>query len=88
MKIILPILGILSGPLCYGQLAVKQDREPVVYHADTAAIEDVVYLRGGQSAKAYHRSADCRVLDYCSHRLVAVIKVEAEKNRKPCKWCY
>jgi hypothetical protein len=48
-----------------------------------------VYVCGGNSAYAYHRSDGCGGLNRCSHGVSAVTVAEAESmGRRPCKKCY
>jgi hypothetical protein len=48
-----------------------------------------VYVCGGGSAYAYHRSESCSGLNRCSHGVSPVTVAEAENmGRRPCKKCY
>jgi hypothetical protein len=48
-----------------------------------------VYVCGGGSAYAYHRSEGCAGLNRCSHGVSPVTVAEAESmSRRPCKKCY
>jgi hypothetical protein len=62
-------------------------RQPTATTLPTATPK--VYVCGGGSAYAYHRSEGCAGLNRCSHGVSAVTVADAETmGRRPCKKCY
>lgn len=75
-------------------LAPAQTAHPRHPHHSPPATRPVVttpkvYVCGGGSAYAYHRSEGCAGLNRCSHGVGAVTVAEAEgMGRRPCKKWY
>ena len=101
MRHLFTLLLLTSSSLCYGQFA--RDSEPLepllvsaaeaqTYYAQLYATQSnrQVYLCDSKTAKAYHSSQNCRVLDECTHEVVEVTKKQAEEDyrRVKCQVCY
>lgn len=86
MKHLLLLLGV-ALPL----LAPAQAAQPRTAHQPVTrpAVTPKIYVCGGSSAYAYHRSDGCAGLNRCSHGVSAVTVAEAQNmGRRPCKKCY
>ncbi len=99
MKHLFTLILLGDSLLCFSQ--VVRDTEPTApLVASVAAARNVrpdttgsigeVYVCGSNSAKAYHKSDDCRGLARCTHAVVKVTKKEAEEiyRRVKCQMCY
>jgi uncharacterized pyridoxamine 5'-phosphate oxidase family protein len=88
MKKFLFLLFTLTVSVSYGQFTITKDSEPTAPRIDTLARnEPKVYLCDSQTARAYHILENCKGLEQCTHRVIAVNQAAAERKRKPCKWC-
>jgi hypothetical protein len=64
-------------------------RHRATHYPATRPAAPMVYVCGGGSAYAYHRSDNCAGLNRCTHGVRTVTVPEAEgMGRRPCKKCY
>lgn len=54
----------------------------------TRLVVDSVYVSTSPYAYAYHKTLKCEGLQRTTRKIIRIPKPEAERKRKPCRYCY
>ena len=82
--LLLVLCGIIVYLVCF-----KETNKINSLYSEETTNDSIVYICTSETAKKYHKYADCRWLEKCSAKIKEISIEKAEKQRKtPCKSCY